>query len=68
MNKDNKPNPKCILCEGTGIAEYFDMIDIPKVGEGVFTLGHLCKQFGHSIKCPECFPFQEIDLTNNQLN
>jgi hypothetical protein len=67
LNKENKPNSDCNLCQGTGVAEYFDMLDAPKVGEGTFTLGELVKQFGGVDKCPNCFPFQELDLNSNQL-
>jgi|GEM_PF-5331579 len=52
-----KGDPNCNLCQGTGIAKYFDMSRAPEVGEGKFTLGYLCEHFGGKDICPECFPF-----------
>jgi len=53
-----KANPNCHLCQGTGIAEYFDMTRMPEVGPGTFTLGYLCENYGGKDICPDCFPFE----------
>ena len=51
-----KTNINCPFCSGTGMAEYFDMTRMPEVGEGTYTLGYLCENFGGEDLCPECYP------------
>ena len=68
LSKKTKPNPKCDLCQGTGIAIYFDMTKMSEVGEGAFELGYLCEHFGGKSICPDCFPFQEDNFKDNELN
>jgi len=64
---------KCEFCQGTGLAEYFDLKCTPNLGEGVHKLGDICNKLDN---CPNgCLGVLEefndkefIKVTKNVIN
>jgi len=61
-NTKIKAIPNCPMCQGTGVAKYYDMSLAHKVPPGEHTLEWLCDNYGGIDVCPDCFP--EIIMPN----